>query len=234
VISTILGGKRYGFSRTIRKESLAGLFYNSTIPVPLELPATCRYATLAARSLGLDFHPQDITPPQPYLFWHADDRTATDGYFSQDRRNIIFVAGTSAGYKNYPAERFARLADLLGENILVCHGNEEELATAQQIAERSPHVRVLPSLTLNQLKAAIGRADLAIGGDTGPTHIAWACGVPSITLFGATPVCICPTERNRVIATESVVNLRKPNPRDSSVSRIAPEEIATLARGVLT
>jgi heptosyltransferase I len=234
VVGAILGGKRYGFNRNMRKEALAGLFYNHTIPVPLELPAVCRYATLAARSLGLDFQPAALTPPQPYLFWGAADGAASDGYFSRERRTIIFVAGTSAGYKNYPPEQFARLADLLQENILVCHGNQQELATATRIAERSPHARVLPRLSLNQLKALIGRADLVIGGDTGPTHIAWACGVPSITLFGATPVCICPTERNRVISTTSGVNLRKPDPRDDSVSRIDAKEIARLARELLT
>jgi len=91
----------------------------------------------------------------------------------------------------------------------------------------------LPSLTLNQLKAAVGRADLVVGGDSGPTHVAWACGIPSITLFGATPVCICPTERNRVITTASRVNLRKPETSDISVSHIAEEDVARLARELL-
>ncbi|HEX9078752.1 MAG TPA: lipopolysaccharide heptosyltransferase I [Desulfuromonadaceae bacterium] len=232
-VAAILGGERYGFSRAMRKESLAGLFYNHAIPVPLELPAVCRYATLVARSLGLEFRPEDLTPPRPYLFWGAEDGAATDGYFPAKQRTVIFVAGTSAGYKNYPPEKFARLADLLGENVLVCHGNEQELATARRIAQLSPRVRVLPSLTINQLKAAVGRADLVIGGDTGPTHIAWACGVPSITLFGATPVCIRTTERNRAISTASAVNLRKPDPRDDSVSRITEEDVACLARELL-
>lgn len=233
VVAAIVGGIRYGFSRNMRKEALAGLWYHHTIPVPPEQPAVCRYATLAARSLGLDFQPADLASPRPYLFWGNEDRAATDGFFSAGRRTIIFVAGTSAGYKNYPPEQFAHLANLLQENILICHGNQQELATATGIAERSPHVRVLPALTLNQLKAAIGRANLVIGGDTGPTHIAWACGVPSITLFGATPVCICPTERNRVITTPSVINLRRPDPRDNSVSRIDADEIARLARELL-
>jgi len=35
-----------------------------------------------------------------------------------------------------------------------------------------------------QLKALIAHADLLIGNDTGPTHIAWALNKPSIPLFG--------------------------------------------------
>lgn len=233
VITAILGGKRYGFSRKNRKEALAGLFYNRTISVPPEQPAVCRYATLAAASLGVDFEPTDFTHPHPYLFWGDEDRAITDRYFSRERHNIIFVAGTSAGYKNYPPEKFAQLADILGENILICHGSQQELDCAQRISEQSPHTRVLPRLTINQLKAAIGRADLVIGGDTGPTHIAWGCAVPSITLFGATPVCICPTKRNLVITTASAVNPRKPDPRDNSISGIAVTDIARMARELL-
>ena len=232
-VAAILGGKKYGFSKEIRKEALAGFFYNHTIPVPLEQPAVCRYATLVARSLNLDFKPDDFTPPKPFLFWSKEDEEVTDPYFSSVKKNIIVVPGTSADYKNYPAENFARLANIMRENIMICYGNQQEFRTATRIAELSPHARVLPKLSLNQLKAAIGRADLVIGGDTGPTHIAWACGIPSITLFGATPVCIIPTEYNRIIETSSAINLRRPDSLDDSVSRIPAEDIAGLARELL-
>ncbi|KAB0665148.1 lipopolysaccharide heptosyltransferase I [Oryzomonas japonica] len=233
VIAASLGGVRYGFARQMLKEPLAGLFYNRSVPVPLDLPAVCRYTALAAQSLGLDFRPDELCPPKPYLFWGEGDGAATEEYFATDKRNILLVPETSASYKNYPPEKFARIANLLPGNIMICHGNQQEFLTASQIAERAPHARVLPRLNLNQLKAAVGRCDLVIGGDSGPTHIAWACGVSSITLFGATPVCICPTERNRVITTSSVVNLRKPDSRDDSVGHIAPEEIARLAQELL-
>jgi len=224
VIAAILGGVRHGFARQMRKEPLAGLFYNRCLPVPLDLPAVCRYATLAAQSLGLDFLRDELCPPEPYLFSGAGDSAATDEYFTSGKRTILLVPETSAHYKNYPQEGFARLADRLQENIIVCHGNQQEFRTASLIAERSPHVRVLPRLNLNQLKAAVGRCDLVIGGDSGPTHIAWASGVPSITLFGATPVCICPTDRNRIIKTPSKVNLRKHDASDHSV-RYIPEDV---------
>lgn len=233
VIAAILGGKRYGFSRNMRKETLAGLFYHHTIPASLELPAVCRYASLATRSLGLDFQPEDLTSLQPFLFWSTEDDMTVDSYFSRERRNIIFIPETSADYKNYPPEKFARLATMLGENILLCHGNQREFNTASKIADLSSNARVLPRLTLNQLKATIGRADLVIGGDSGPTHIAWACGVPSITLFGATPVCISPTPRNRVIKTPSPVNLRRYDTSDRSIREIPEETILHQARELL-
>lgn len=230
-IAAILGGKKYGPARS--KETLARLCYNHTVELSLSQPSVCRAATLITRSLGLDFQPMDLALPKPYLFWGAEDAAISDEFFSRERRNIIFVPGSSAAYKNYPASQFAHLANLLQENILICHGNQQDLAIATQIAEQSSHVRILPRLTLNQLKAAIGRVDLVIGGDTGPIHIAWACGIPSITLFGATSVCIYPTERNRVITASSSTKQRKPNPQQDLVSSIDPEEIARIAREMI-
>jgi len=233
VIAASLGGVRHGFARQMLKEPLAGLFYNRSVPVPLDFPAVCRYATLATQSLGLNFRMDELSPPKPYLFWGAGDGAITDGCFATDRRTILLVPETSASYKNYPPERFARIANLLQENIVICHGNQQEFLTASLIAERVPHARVLPRLNLNQLKAAVGRCDLVIGGDSGPTHIAWASGVPSLTLFGATPVCICPTDKNRVIKTPSRVNLRKPDATDRSIGDIPEDVIVGQVRELL-
>jgi heptosyltransferase-1 len=233
VSATILGGRRFGFDRRSLKEPLSTLLYQRTFPVPLELPAVSRYASLGMQSLGLPFQTSELSNLQPFLFWGEQDRAISDRFFSSRSRNILFVPETSAGYKNYPPEKFVRLAALLGENVLVCHGNQQELETATRIAGQSPNVRLLPRLTLNQLKAAVARADLVIGGDSGPTHIAWACAVPSITLFGATPVCICPTRANRVIKTSSTVNLRKFDSNDLSLHEIPEESILEQARELL-
>jgi len=225
VTATIMGGRRFGFDRKMLKEPLSTHLYHHTFPVPLELPAACRYASLGLQSLGLPFHVSGLSDLEPFLFSTEQDLVITEGFFSRERRNILFVPETSAAYKNYPPDKFARIATRLNENILICHGNEQEFSTASRIAEQSLSVRILPRLTLNQLKAAIGRADLVIGGDSGPTHIAWACGVPSITLFGATPVCICPTERNRVIKTPSPVNHRRYDSSDQSIREISENSI---------
>ena len=135
----------------------------------------------------------------PYLFYGPNDAEASSQYFDGTRKNVVLVPGTSLGAKNYPADRFVTVCDALKENILVCHGNDQELETARYIAERCKSVTVLPRLTLNQLKAAVSRADLVIGGDTGPTHIAWANNVPVIALFGPTPVCTFASPISRIV-----------------------------------
>ena len=233
ITASLLGGPCSGFDRDSLKEPLATTFYRSTFSVPLEQPAACRYLELVTRSLGLAQSGPEAEEVKPFLFSREQDLSISAGFFSTDQHNILFVPETSAANKNYPPEKFVRLAGLLGGNILVCHGNDRELQTARAIAARAPNVRVLPRLDLNQLKAAVGRSDLVVGGDSGPTHTAWGSGVPSVTLFGATPVCFRPTRINRVIKTATNVNFRKPDAGDLSIRQIDVEEVASLAATLL-
>ena len=52
-----------------------------------------------------------------------------------------------------------------------------------------------------------------IGSDTGPTHMAWALNIPSITLFGPTPGYrnTYVTNINKIIESNSEVNPSKIN-----------------------
>jgi heptosyltransferase-1 len=233
IVASIAGGTRCGFTGSALKEPLAGLLYQRSFDVSLELPAVSRYSSLVARSLESPLLPEDEISIKPFLGWGAADRAATDEYFDSCQRTTLIVPETSAPNKNYPPEKYAQLAVMLGGPVLVCHGNDSELATAKAIAEQAGNVRVLPRLTINQLKAAIGRSDLVVGGDSGPTHMAWASGIPSVTLFGATPVCINPTDINLVLKSDSTVNLRKPDPCDFSVRTISVDSVYRLASRLL-
>ena len=233
LVAATAGGKRCGFAGPALKEPLAAWLYQQSFEISMELPAVSRYSSLVARSLGFPLQAATGCGITPFLGWSDQDRNITDDYFDSRHRTALIVPETSAPYKNYPPEQYAQLASLLGGPVLVCHGNDRELAAARTIADQAANVRVLPRLSINQLKAAVGRSDLVIGGDSGPTHMAWASGVPSISLFGATPVCINPTERNLVIKSNSRVNLVKPNADDTSVREIPVEEIAALAARLL-
>lgn len=232
-VAAIAGGARCGFAGRALKEPLAGLLYQQSADIALELPAVSRYGSLVASSLGFPMPAAISGEIRPFLGWSDEDRSISDDFFDKRGRTTLIVPETSAANKNYPPGQYARLASLLAGQVLVCHGNDREQATARAIAEQASNARVLPRLTINQLKAAIGRSDLVIGGDSGPTHMAWASGVPSITLFGATPVCFNPTERNLVIKSSSRVNLVKPDANDTSVQEIPVEAIAGLATRLL-
>jgi len=82
----------------------------------------------------------------------------------------------------------------------------------------------------SELKELIINSELVIGGDTGPTHIAWALNIPSITIFGSTPLernCFI-TEKNLAISSGSRVDAYKINKHDFSIKEIDSNKIVSL------
>ena len=192
-----------------------------------------RYLQLVARSLDFAYSPGGVDAKEPFLCHAPEDCAVTKGFFQANRKNVIMVPETSIAYKNYPKEKLVEVANHLRENILVCHGSADELAAARYLAANSRYVTLLPHLDLNQLKAAIGQADLVIGGDTGPTHMAWAMNVPSLALFGATAPPYRGTDRHRLLVSASVANPRKPDKNDLSVADIPVTEVVRQAQELL-
>jgi len=81
----------------------------------------------------------------------------------------------------------------------------------------------------------ISHADLLIGNDTGPTHIAWGLNRPSITIFGPTPISrVYQTDINKVIKSASVVNPYKLNKQDYSIQDIDEQGIIAMAGALLS
>ena len=133
--------------------------------------------------------------------------------------------------KRYPADKFAKLSLMLDANFLVIWGNQEEKNLANKIKELSPKVHICDKLTISSLISLIKQADLVIGSDTGPTHIAWALNISSITLFGPTPGYrnMFHTNINICIESDSKVNPLKIDKKDYSIKNIKVEEIVKIA-----
>jgi ADP-heptose:LPS heptosyltransferase len=86
--------------------------------------------------------------------------------------------------KRWPAAHFAELAGRLGRPVVLC-GGPAEIPLAREIMARTPGLTDLTGRTdLRQLAAVARRASLAIGNDSGPTHLAAAAGCPTLALFG--------------------------------------------------
>jgi heptosyltransferase-1 len=85
------------------------------------------------------------------------------------------------------------------------------------------------------LISLISQVDLVIGSDTGPTHIAWALNIPSITLFGPTPGYrnTYNTNINKIIESNSEVNPNKIDKSDYSINNIKVNDISKLAQKLL-
>jgi heptosyltransferase-2 len=115
------------------------------------------------------------------------------GALALGRPLVILVPGGALGpSKIWPGEYFARTADYLAKNfnariVISVAPNEFEKAIADRICALSSAdvINLARSpLTLGELKALFAKADLVIGNDTGPRHIAIALGRKLITLFG--------------------------------------------------
>ncbi len=92
--------------------------------------------------------------------------------------------------KNWPLDRYRKTAAVIQRRMPVywCAGPEEELKGAV----RCPDLR--------ELARWLARANVYIGNDSGISHLAAACGVPVVVLFGSTdPRVWAPRGRVRVL-----------------------------------
>jgi lipopolysaccharide heptosyltransferase I len=92
--------------------------------------------------------------------------------------------------KLWRAESFGELADWLYKEYrlasFITYGpGEEPLAERVARSSRTRSARMLPS-TIKQFVALARRTRIFIGGDTGPLHIAAACGAPIVGIYGPT------------------------------------------------
>jgi heptosyltransferase-1 len=93
---------------------------------------------------------------------------------------VILVPGAGKPEKQWPVERYRELASRLGARALAVWGpSERELAAAIGC-------ELAPPTTLRELAALMRDADMVIGGDTGPIHLAAALGTRVIGLYGPT------------------------------------------------
>ncbi|MEA1915899.1 MAG: glycosyltransferase family 9 protein, partial [Campylobacterota bacterium] len=153
---------------------------------------------------------------------------------SNKKRNIALVIGASWESKKYPLDKFIELINSnLNYNFLVLSGNTDEFNDAQYIASKSQSTAIEPS-SIKNLISLISKVDLVIGNDTGPTHIAWAQNISSITLFGPTNErMICQTQKNLFIKSPSIVNINKIDKNDFSIKDIDVKEINKLMEQLL-
>jgi heptosyltransferase-1 len=226
----LLGKRVAGFARDSIRERPASWFYTEKYHCPYHANTIDRNAFILSAPLGFAITPEQILAKQPFLFFRGAD-AVIDGYFRSDKKNILFVVGSTWESRNYPREKFLAVAEALRENCLVVWGNTAERDKAAWLARRSDYIQALPEMDLNTLKAAVAKADLVIGNDTGPTHMAWALNRPSITIFGPTPVSrIYRTAINKAVKSASAVDPYKLNKDDFSIRGIDAETIVAVAR----
>ena len=233
VVARMLGFS-VGFDRNSIREKAASFFYKNSFFVPYEENVILRNMKLVNAALGIETTMAELRQKRPFLFFGEEEQEKSASFLQSGKKNIVYILGSSWKSKIYPKEKLIRVIESLGGNSLLVWGNEDERRDASLISGRSDAV-VMPSMTLGELKALISRADLVIGGDSGPTHFAWALNRPSITLFGPTPAQRNTMESpiNKVLSSISRVDPARLNRNDFSIGEIDPGEIAAFGRELL-
>ena len=97
--------------------------------------------------------------------------------------------GKDAGYKHWPALKFAQAADKLANELkakIVLIGDETENSIADVIVNAMRHkpVNLVGKISLGILPAVINNLNLFITNDGGPMHLGAALGVKTVSIFG--------------------------------------------------
>jgi lipopolysaccharide heptosyltransferase I len=141
-------------------------------------------------------------------------RLFEENKITSDKKIIIINPFTNWESKNWFLERYFNLANELiksGYYIIFTGSRDDKEAIDSFVALNEERFSNLAGKTdLQELAELYNRADLYIGGDTGPTHLAAAVGIPVVALMGPTnPETNGPYgERHTVIQDNSLECIR--------------------------
>lgn len=168
------------------------------VPSPNSLTHQVEYYWNLLTPLGLSG-----APPSPQLMVSPEEerrmgeRLASSGVALSDLVIGINPGSTYGSAKRWLPDRFAEIAQRLAEHIsdgertrtaVVILGAKGEESLGKDIAAHIQGRSVVLSgaTTIRELMAVTKRCRLLVTNDTGPMHIAAACGVPVVAVFGPT------------------------------------------------
>ena len=226
----LLGKNIAGFSKTSIREGVASYFYKQKVEIAYEKNAIERNIKILCEPLSIKITKEQILNKEKFLYFNISNKLPI-----QIENYIVLVVGASVENKIYPKEKFLEVAKRLNEKTLVIWANDYEKEVALYLEKSLNNVVACPKLNLDELKIVIAEANMVIGGDTGPTHMAWALNIPSITIFGNTPehrnTYITPI--NKVLKSDTFVDPLKLDKSDFSIRNIDPQSIINLAKELL-
>ena len=190
-IARLSGARRvFGFSSDSLREPASRLLLSKSIRISKNLHVIRKNLALAGGALRISI-PKDAGDMEfPIATTLGHQAEARNAELLTNESYAILNPGGGWPTKLWSAERFGRLADELwshyGLYSLVSYGpGEAQLAETVLQASQSGKARAV-SLSLKGFYELAKRAQVYIGGDTGPTHLAIAAGAPIVGLFGPT------------------------------------------------
>jgi len=159
--------------------------------LPTVAPAAAHYGA-ALRGLGLDELERTFTLIAPL---------SASALKPRNEQPISIHPGSGSLHKNWPQAKWRELLGHLPGPVQVIVG-EAEMERCPTTESAWPNARVLLKPSLEELVTALASSRLFLGHDSGVSHLAAACGVPCVLLFGPTdPAVWAPPEPGvRVVA----------------------------------
>ncbi len=190
-IARLSGAHRvFGFSRDSLREPISRILLSKSIPISKNTHVIRKNLELVSGALGITI-PRNVRDLDFPIATQPEHRTEAEN--AAPKSGVGYAILNPAGgwpTKLWSAERFGRLADELwshhGLHSLITYGpGEAELAEKALESSQSGKAQAV-RLSLKGFYELAKRAQVYVGGDTGPTHIAIAAGSPVVGLFGPT------------------------------------------------
>lgn len=179
---TLLSGARVrvGYDRPGSKT----FWYNVRAPYDTESRYRVEHLLDALRAIGIDA-PAEL----PSVSLSPEDQAFAEKLSSAGKRPVVVIhPGRPDTRRAWMTDRYAQVADALiernGARVLFSGAGkpEEERVETIRRAMRGAS-ESLVGISVKQLAAVMARADLYIGMDSSPLHLASAVGLPTVSLF---------------------------------------------------
>ncbi|GAB4250921.1 MAG: hypothetical protein Kow00109_26740 [Acidobacteriota bacterium] len=185
LLARLVGGPVHGYARRHCREPLAAWFYDRAVTV------TDEPRHMVERHADLFFPPRLAERPDPVVPLRISPAAEEWAVAVLERAGgespVLLNLGGGWNTKRWDPRRFGDLARRLsGEHGIPClllHGPGEAALAG---AAREVAGPAIPTLCpdLEQLIALLRRSRLMVAGDTGPLHLAVACGTPTVAILG--------------------------------------------------
>lgn len=131
-----------------------------------------------------------LESPAARIFPHAEDRASAAAFLNSPDRPVALHPGSGSPRKNWPIERWQKLAARLidaGRSVLIV-GGESDTRQLDELRAFLPQerVRFAVGLPLPVLGAVLADCRAYVGHDSGISHLAAAAGAPCVLFFGPT------------------------------------------------
>jgi ADP-heptose:LPS heptosyltransferase len=178
------------FSRGFQVEGALPKHHDFEVPLPRHMPEwQCFYRVLGMEIPAANpgpLYPRTASLPAAF----ARPRDSAEMPTARARIGIVFGSSFNWPQKKWPWERYAELITLLAreghEFVLLGAPGEREEAGLIAGKAQGKVTDTTGTLGYAGLLREVAACDVVVGNDTGTMHLAAACGVPTVTLFGPT------------------------------------------------